>query len=85
MEKINLETLSITELYKLQKACTLLYEKKNGEYIGMKSTVNPRNYELYDGIFEEMEKKMKKYMVVRDKVLSELERRIESIEDEEEN
>lgn len=85
MERINLETLSITELYNLQKSCTLLYEKKNGEYIGLKSTVNPRNYDLYEGIFEQMEKDMKRYMVVRDKVLSELEKRIENIENEEES
>lgn len=79
MEKINLKELSITDLYNLQKSCTLLYEKKNGEYIGIKATTNPRNYEMYDGIFEQMEKKMKRYMTVRDKVLEEIENRIENI------
>ena len=83
MEKINLNKLSITDLYNLQKSCLALYEKEQNEYMSLRSQVSPRNVSIYSDSLSNMEQRMQKFTSVRNEVLNEIERRIENIENEE--
>lgn len=82
MEKINLSELSITDLMNLEHACMLLYNKNQNEYIAFRAQYTPKGLELHRELLEEMERNSKRYNDIHNKVLAEIDLRLDSIYDE---
>lgn len=82
MEKIKLSELSTLDLIQLERVCTLLYDKNQNEYIAWRSQLSPSGILTYQDSLYEMEEKLKKYTKTRDKILAEIDKRLDNICDE---
>ena len=82
MEKIKIKNLSVFELIQLHSACQLLYKKLENEYIAYKSQFTPSGLEKQRETIEEMEKQIRKYNSIYNKIIQEIGLRIETIDDD---